>query len=109
MIDPQSHEELKSAIDERIQADKGILVGLRDEARRLRSNVRRIQPRTTTSISLVATDGGNNTLQFDPFLIQLIRVVDSSNNEYCLDAVTRLSPFWLGWVPVGVQGPRGMA
>jgi hypothetical protein len=23
--------------------------------------------------------------------------------------VTRLSPFWLGWVPVGVQGPRGMA
>jgi ubiquinone biosynthesis protein len=23
--------------------------------------------------------------------------------------LTRLSPFWLGWVPVGVQGPRGMA
>jgi hypothetical protein len=49
---------------------------------------RRVQPRATTSISLVGTDGGNNQLQFDPFLIQLVRVVDSSNNEYCLEAVS---------------------
>jgi hypothetical protein len=27
-------------------------------------------------------------LQFDPFPVQLIRVVDSSNNEYCLEAIT---------------------
>jgi hypothetical protein len=54
--------------------------------------VRRIQPRATTSISLVGTDGGNNQLQFDPFLIQLIRVVDSSNNEYCLEAVSPTNP-----------------
>ena len=88
MIDPESHEELKQTIKKRIEADKDILTALRQEARPLRSNVRRIQPRTTTSISLVATDGGNNTLQFDPFLVQLVRVVDSSNNEYCLDAVS---------------------
>ena len=56
--------------------------------RRLRSDTRRINPQSATSISLVATDGGNNRIRFDPFLIQLIRVVDSSNNEYCLEAVT---------------------
>lgn len=88
MIDPESHERLKQTIRERIGADKSILTALREEARLLRSKVRRIQPRTTTSISLVATDGGNNTLQFDPFLVQLVRVVDSSNNEYCLDAIS---------------------
>lgn len=88
MLQPESHEELKREIAERIVEDKGILDDLRDEIRPLRSNVRRIQPRTTTSISLVGTDGGNNKLQFDPFLVQLIRVVDSSNNEYCLEAIT---------------------
>jgi hypothetical protein len=30
-------------------------------------------------------------------------------DEYSYFYVSRLSPFWLGWVPVGVQGPRGMA
>jgi len=88
MIDPQSHKKLKEEIGLRMQADRALLDQLRAEIRPLRSEVRRIQPRTTTSISLVGTDGGNNKLQFDPFLVQLIRVVDSSNNEYCLEAIT---------------------
>src|SRR5437773_4965756 len=88
MIEPESHEQLRREISERIAADRALLDGLRAEIRPLRVQVTRIQPRTTTSISLVGTDGGNNSLQFDPFLVQLIRVVDSSNNEYCLEAIT---------------------
>jgi hypothetical protein len=88
MIDPRSQTVLKKEIAERMAADRALLDGLRDEIRPLRDEVRPIQPRTITSISLVGTDGGNNRLRFDPFLVQVIRVVDSSNNEYCLEAVT---------------------
>jgi hypothetical protein len=88
MIDPRSQTVLKKEIADRMAADRALLDGLRDEIRPLRDHVRPIQPRTITSISLVGTDGGNNRLRFDPFLVQVIRVVDSSNNEYCLEAVT---------------------
>ncbi len=88
MIDPTSHKILKQEIHNRIQDDYRLLKKLRAEVRPLQAQVRRIQPRETTSISLVGTDGGNNRVQFDPFLIQLVRVVDSSNNEYCLEAIT---------------------
>lgn len=92
MIDPASQAQLKQAIADCIGADQGVLDELRAEIRPLRNATRRIQPRATTSISLVGTDGGNNQLQFDPFLVQLVRVVDSSNNEYCLEAVSPTTP-----------------
>jgi hypothetical protein len=92
MIDPTSQTQLKEAIAECIGIDKNVLIQLREEIRPLKDRTRRVQPRATTSISLVGTDGGNNQLQFDPFLIQLIRVVDSSNNEYCLEAVSPTTP-----------------
>ena len=92
MLDPKSQNDLKDAIGECIGADASILDALRSEIRPLKSLVRRIQPRSTTSISLVGTDGGNNQLQFDPFLIQMIRVVDSSDNQYCLEVVSPTTP-----------------
>jgi len=92
MIDAMTQSQLKAAIEGCIEADHDVLDALRDEIRPLKSSMRRIQPRATTSISLVGTDGGNNQLQFDPFLIQLVRVVDSSNNEYCLEAVSPTTP-----------------
>src|SRR6266704_7155643 len=92
MFEPSTQAQLKQAIAECIDSDKGILNTLREEIRPLKQQTKRIQARATTSISLVATDGGNNQLQFDPFLIQLVRVVDSSNNEYCLEAVSPTTP-----------------
>jgi hypothetical protein len=88
VIDPQSLGGLRQAIQDQIAGDRELLEQLRKEVQPLRGATRRIQPRTTTSISLVGTDGGNNKLQFDPFLVQLVRVVDSSNNEYCLEVVS---------------------
>jgi hypothetical protein len=88
MIDTENVSRIRDEIGQRIVAERSLLDQLRIEIRQLRPNVRRIQPRTTTAISLVGTDGGNNRIQFDPFLVNLIRVVDSSNNEYCLEAVT---------------------
>lgn len=86
--EPESLGRLKAELARRLDADRGLLDALREEISPLRTATRQIQPRSTTSIALVGTDGGNNRIQFDPFLIQLVRVVDSSNNEYCLEAVT---------------------
>lgn len=88
MIDEKSYERVTLELRERIRADREVLDLLRKDVREHLKNVRRIQPRSTTAISLVGTDGGNNRVQFDPFLAQLVRVVDSSNNEYWLDIVT---------------------
>lgn len=92
MIDPATQFKLKGAIADCIGADQEVLDNLRKEIRPLKGLTKRIHPRSTTSISLVGTDGGNNQLQFDPFLIQIVRVVDSSNNEYCLEAVSPTTP-----------------
>ena len=92
LIDLNSQGQLKEAIADCINADQGVLDTLRAEIRPLRAATRRIQPRATMSISLVGTDGGNNQLHFDPFMVQLVRVVDSSNNEYCLEALSPTTP-----------------
>jgi hypothetical protein len=92
MIDPANLGELKAAVKDCIETDREVLETLRKEVRQLKGEVRRISPRATTSISLMATDGGENQIRFDPFLIQLVRVVDSNHNQYYLDVVSPTTP-----------------
>jgi hypothetical protein len=87
-MDPDSQAHVRAEIQRRIQSDRRLLDELRGEIRTIRNQVRRIQPRSTTAISLVGTDGGNNRVVFDPFMIQVVRVVDSSNNEHFLDVIS---------------------
>ncbi len=88
MIDPADFQDLKQEIEKCVEADRSLLAQLCSEIDGLRNNVHRIRPRRATSVSFVAADGGNNQLRFDPFLIQIIRVVDSSNEHHCLEFVT---------------------
>lgn len=88
MIDAESMAQLRKELRERMAEDQKLLDDMRAEVRSGLGEARRIMPRQTTAVSLVGTDGGNNRIEFDPFMVQLIRVVDSSNNEYCLEVIS---------------------
>ena len=92
MIDHETYRQLKEEIEARTASDRLLLDKLRLDVRPLAARARRIHPRSATSVSLVATDGGNNSLRFDPFMVQIIRVVDSNDNELCLEVITPTTP-----------------
>ncbi|MFO0492802.1 MAG: hypothetical protein ACK51T_10250, partial [bacterium] len=69
MIDPESISALRSELATSIQGDRRVLDELREDVRPLKGQTRKIQPRSTTAISLVGTDGGNNKIEFDPFMV----------------------------------------
>jgi hypothetical protein len=92
MIDPVTLAAIKCSVKNCIELDKPVLQQLIEEAQPLVHNQRRIQPRSTTSVSLVAADGGNNDLRFDPFQVQIIRIVDSNRNEYWTEVISPTTP-----------------
>lgn len=88
MFDGKALPKVREAIRSCTIEQAGLLTDIRKQVAGLSPHVRSIHPRSTTSISLVASDGGNNKLVFDPFYVQLVRVVDSYGEVHCLDAVS---------------------
>ena len=88
MFTSESIDAIRKAVNDCAERDRDLLDRLRADVRRLSGSVRVIQQRQTTSVAMVASDGGNNRVEYDPFLVQLIRVVDSLGKELCLEAVS---------------------
>src|SRR5260370_15184872 len=88
MFDPDRLPELKTLVREATRGDSGLLDDVMQDVVLLRHSVTTIQPRNINSISLVASDGGNNSLEFNPFSMQVIRVVDTFGDELFLDVIS---------------------
>lgn len=88
MLLPEQLPELRRKIRAQATRDSVLLFQLVEQARELAPNVRPIRPRTATAVALTAADGGNNAVAFNPFSLQIIRVVDSQGKELFLDVVS---------------------
>lgn len=88
MLDEEGLLSLRREVQSRVAADARLLEELRADVRPLAGTARPIRPRSTTAVALVASDGGNNGLEFDPFFLQLIQVVDSYGQVLCRTVVS---------------------
>jgi hypothetical protein len=80
--------ELRRKIRAQAALEARVLDELVQQAVGLAPLVRPIRPRTATAVALTAADGGNNSVAFNPFELQVIRVVDSLGKELFLDVVS---------------------
>lgn len=88
MFDPRSLDEVREAIAQRVEADRELLQELRTDVRTLFVPSQLIRPHSATAVSFAASEGATNRLVFDPFSVQLVRVVDSQGRQRFLDVVS---------------------
>lgn len=88
MFLPEQFPELQRQIRVQAERDSRLLDGLVAQAQAMAPAVRPIRPRSATSVALTAADGGNNAVVFNPFSLEIIRIVDSQGKELFLDVVS---------------------
>ena len=92
MLDPEDIESLKELMQVRMSEDVKLLDELRGEIDEFKRGIRMIKNYPSNVISIVGTDGGNNNFRFDPFIVHVVRVVDSNDVEYYMDLLTPTTP-----------------
>lgn len=88
MFEPDQLSDLRRRIREQVDQDRGLLDQMIRHVRRMAPDVRTIRPRGATSVALMAADGGHNQVAFNPFFLQVVRIVDSMGKELFLDVVS---------------------
>ncbi len=89
MFDPERLPEIRERIRAETDRASHAFDEIEDEVESLRrAGVVTIQPTNTNMISLVASDAGNNKLEFNPLMLQVVRVVDSFGAELFFDVVS---------------------
>jgi hypothetical protein len=88
MFDREQLDDLRQQVRTQVARGTPLLDQLLAQAREMAGDVRTIRPRQGTSVALMATDGGNNTVTFNPFELRIIRVVDSAGQQLMLDVVS---------------------
>lgn len=88
MLDREQLEALRQDIYRMTELDNAHLEEIRSQVRSLRDRVKPIRPRNATAVALMATDGGENYIRFDPYLIVPVRVVDSYGKPHYVGAVS---------------------
>lgn len=88
MFNQLQREELAAGLQRRIKQDSSLLDGLRADLRPLKTDVLEIKPRTAQAAAVISADSGSKRFAFDPYQIQVIRVVDSNNKTYSLDVIS---------------------
>lgn len=90
MFEDKERADLVAGISERIlKEDRKLLDDILGDVRRfgLKRSIRQVRPHSSTSMAIVSTDGGNHAVKFDPFHIQLVRVVDSDGQTLALRSI----------------------
>ena len=88
MFDREQLADLRRQVREQAARDAPLLDELLTQAREMAGDVRTIRPRQGTSVALMAADGGNNAVAFNPFELRIIRVMDSAGRQLMLDVVS---------------------
>jgi hypothetical protein len=88
MFEAAELPQLRKLITDQVERDSEEFDRLLGQLRVAKGDVRTIKPRSATSIALMAADGGNNRVTFNPFYLQIVRIVDSAGKQLCLDVVS---------------------
>lgn len=88
MFSPSQLEQICAAIERQTITDRALLQELREDVRTALRPSLVIRPHTATAVAFVASEGAKNQLAFDPFSVQLVRIVNSQGNQLFLDVIS---------------------